>query len=121
MRRTLLALPLAALAVAGWHTTHAIAQETKTARGQLTAIGADSETVRVSDQDMKFGVDAKTRVQATGGSTKTRQAVAAKGGKDEISDLVHAGDRVSVSYQETGSTLRAAEIRVTVKAGPGPK
>jgi hypothetical protein len=45
-------------------------------------------------------------------------ATAPQGGKGQIGDLVKAGDTVSVSYQEAGSTLHASEVRVTLKAAP---
>ena len=71
MRRLLLAVTLTALSVVGW-PTHAIAQDAKTSRGTLTAMGADSVTVKVGMTDMKFMVDAKTSVEASGAGTKTR-------------------------------------------------
>ncbi len=51
MRRTFLALALGALVVAG--TTPAFAQPTKTARGTVTAMAADSINVKVQNVDMK--------------------------------------------------------------------
>src|SRR5206468_12810343 len=55
MRRTVLALPLA-LALVGWLSPHAVAQDTKTARGTVSAVAADSVTVKVGSQEMKFSV-----------------------------------------------------------------
>ena len=67
MKRTSIALALSALAMAGWPTTQLIAQETKMARGTVTALAGDSVTVKVGTQEMKFTVDSKTHVEATGG------------------------------------------------------
>ena len=42
--------------------------------GTVSAVGADSVTVKVAGKDMTFKVDAKTDVIATGAGTKTKEA-----------------------------------------------
>lgn len=111
MRRTLLALPLAALAIVGWPTTHASAQETKTARGTVTAMAANSVTVKAGTMDMKFVVDAKTTVEATGAGTASRRAQAEGEPGPKLSDVIKVGQAVEVSYREAGGTLQASRIR----------
>ncbi len=64
MRRTVVALALGALAVGGWPTIQAVAQDTKTAQGTVTVMAAGSVTVKVANVDMTFGVDGKTTVEA---------------------------------------------------------
>ena len=59
-----------------------------------------------------FVIDRSTHVFAKGTTT----ALAATGGKAPFTDLVAAGDRVSVSYRKAGSSLHAADVRVTMKA-----
>jgi len=58
-----------------------------------------------------FSIDGSTKVVGTGAGTAT----AAAGGKIPVTDLVKRGDTVSVAYHQMGSTLHAAEIRVTRK------
>ena len=48
-----------------------------------------------------FTIDSGTTVIGKGVGT----ALASKGGKDTITDLVKSGDRVSVSYTEKGGTF----------------
>ena len=55
MRRTVLAFPLAIVALVGWPTSHAYAQDTKTARGSVTAVAADSVTVARRGGTTKLG------------------------------------------------------------------
>lgn len=117
MRRLLLAVPLAALSVVGWPTSHALAQATKTTRGTLTAMAADSVTVKVGTTDMKFSVDDKTQVQATGAGTKARQAAAAGKPGPKLADIVKVGQAVEVTYQDMGGMLHAATIRRVSSAG----
>jgi len=62
-------------------------------------------------QTFTFSIDGSTKVVGTGAGTAT----AAAGGKIPVTDLVKRGDRVSVTYHQMGSTLHAAEIRVTGK------
>jgi len=119
MRRTVLAFPLAIVALVGWPTSHAYAQDTKTARGSVTAVAADSVTVKAGAQEMKFTVDNSTTITGPGAGTKTRKA-AAEGGKPKVTDLLSAGNIVEVKYHDMGGgTLHAASIRTVASAGAG--
>ncbi len=117
MRRLLLAVPLAALSVVGWPTTHALAQDTKTARGTLTAMAADSVTVKVGAVDMKFSVDDKTKVEAPGAGGTARQAAAAGKAGPKLADVLVVGQAVEVSYHDMGGALHAAAIRRVSSVG----
>ena len=130
MRPTLIALTLTALSVMWGPTIPAFAQDTKVAKGTITAtpaemrssgvvkaIGGDWVTISGkggagSSFEQTFKVDSKTMVYAKGAST----AVAAKGGKAPFTSLVSAGDRVRVSYHKMGDSLIAGDVHVTLKA-----
>jgi Domain of unknown function (DUF5666) len=116
MRRTVLAVPLAIVALVGWPASYASAQDTKTARGTVTAVSADSVSVKAGAQEMKFAVDSSTTVTATGAGTKTRKA-AEEGAKPKITELLSAGTPVEVKYHDMGGTLHAASIRAIASAG----
>ena len=118
MRRTFVALALGALVVAGWPTTPAFAQAAKTARGSVTAMAADSISVKVQGVDMKFAVDAKTTVEARGAGTKSRAAQRAGMAGPKLSEVVKVGDAVEVSYHDVGGTLHASKIRAVADPGP---
>ena len=118
MRRRFVALALGALVVAGWPATPAFAQPTKTARGTVTAMAADSIGVKVQGVDMKFGVDSKTTVEARGAGTKSRAAQAAGAAGPKLSEVVKVGDNVEVTYHDMNGTLHAAKIRAVASAGP---
>lgn len=79
------------------------------ADGVVKSVSASSLTITSGGKDMTFAVDASTRVVGTGAGTKT----AAAGGRIAITDLVHTGNRASVSYTEAGGTMKASEVRVT--------
>jgi len=115
MKRLLLALPLAALSLVGF-TSHAFAQDAKTARGTVTSIAGSSMTVKIAGQDMKFYVDNKTRVEVRGGSTKTREAAAAGKPGPTLTEVMRVGQAVSVTYQEMGDSLHASLIRAIASA-----
>jgi hypothetical protein len=114
MRRTLVAFALS-LAVAGPGIPHALAQalKAKSARGTVTAMTADSVTVKVVTVDMTFRVDAKTRVQVAGAGT--REKAGASGPK--LADVISVGQTVSVSYHDMGGKMYAASITVVSSAG----
>lgn len=111
MRRIVLAVPLAAVALLGWSASDATAQSTKTSRGTVSALTGDMLTVKTDGQEMKFAVDAKTLVTADGGSTATRKAEATGKAGPRLSDLIQVGHAVEVTYMESGGTMRATSIR----------
>jgi Domain of unknown function (DUF5666) len=88
------------------------APPTKISTGTVSAIAADTLTISAGSGAQTFSLDASTKVVGQGVGT----AAAAGGGKAAFKDLVGVGDRVSVSYHETGATMHAAEVRVTAKA-----
>jgi len=94
------------------------AQDAKSARGTVTAIGADSITVRAGSSELKFAVDGKTVLTASGAGTASRQAEAAGKPGPRLSEFLKAGDAVEVSYHETGGSMRASNIRRVTSAGP---
>ena len=100
-------------------TVQAAAQDTKSARGTVTAVAGDSITVKVADKELKFAVDSKTVLTASGAGTAERKADATGKPGLRVADFVKTGDAVEVSYQETGSTLRASNIRRVSSAGSG--
>jgi len=59
-----------------------------------------------------FIVDANTKVFGKGFGT----AAAKRGGRLPAAELIGDGDLVTVSYNETGSALHAADVRVITKA-----
>src|SRR5207249_7410037 len=78
MRRTLLALLVAAIGIVSWPVTAVFAQaNSNKTRGTVSALGADSVTVKVRDAEMKFSVTPRTIVEARGAGTRDRQAQAA--------------------------------------------
>jgi len=112
MRKTLLALAVTTFVVAGWPATRALAQDSNRTRGTISALGADSVTVKVRDAEMKFSVDAKTIVEARGAGTKDRQAEVAGKAGPKLSEVVKTGDAVEVTYVDSASgALRATRIR----------
>lgn len=121
MRQTIVALALTA-AVAGWASPTALAQsaKAKTARGTVTAMAADSVTVKVANVDMTFTVDGKTEVVAAGAGTKGREAQKAGASGPKLADVVKVGQPVQVTYRDMGGTLHAARIRAMLTAGPDP-
>lgn len=68
-------------------------------------------TVTADGKDTTFTVDAKTKVIGKGIGTKA----AAKGGKASINDLLSAGDKVSVTYDDAGTPMRASKVELLAK------
>ncbi len=107
MRRTLLALPVVIFTLAGiCFANSAAAQESKKARGTVTAMNATMVTVKVAGADMNFAVDDKTKVEAPGAGTATRRAAAAGKAGVKLGDVVKTGDAVEVSYQSLVARIR---------------
>ena len=112
MKRLIAMLGCAVLMVA----TPALAQ-TKTVRGSVTNVGANTITVNVTGKDMTFNVDTKTTVVARGASTKSRQAQAAGKTGPGITDVLKAGEAVEVVYHE--KEMHADTVRAISGGGGG--
>ena len=97
--------------------TPALAQ-TKTVKGKVTTVGANTITVDVAGKEMTFNVDTKTNVLARGGSTKTREAQAAGKTGPGITDVLKAGEPVEVAYHE--AEMHADSVRVIASVPPPP-
>lgn len=104
----LVALPLARTAEA---------QDTKDARGVVTATKPDAVTVKVGSSEMTFKIDNSTRVATRGGSTAMREA--REKGQEHLpyTNFVKVGQTVVVAYHEAG--MHAASIRVVDQAAGG--
>lgn len=115
-RATLLALPLLVLALVGLPAVSSAAAASKlAANGVVKAVTATSLTVNGTDgKDMTFMVDAKTKVVGKG--VGTAAAAKGKGGKASITDLLGAGDRVTVKYQDMSGMMHAMSVERTAKA-----
>jgi len=107
-----------ALALAAPPALAAQAEPTKTATGTITSVTGSSVTVKTASGDMTLNIDAKTRVIAPGGGTKTRAAQAEGKPGAPVTDLLKTGQKIEVKYHETG--MHAATIRSigTVPAAP---
>jgi hypothetical protein len=83
----------------------------KSVTGKVKSATADSVVVTADNKDMTFVVSPETKVEAKGAGTATTAA----GGRITFNSLVGAGDTVQVTYQEAGATMRATEVRITIK------
>ncbi len=112
-------LPVVALAFSLGIVSPVAAQATKTARGSVTAMAADSITVKVGMTDMKFMVDDKTTVEAPGAGTKSRAAAAKGAAGPKLSEVVKSGDAIEVRYHDMSGTLHAASVKKVSSPGSG--
>jgi len=80
----------------------------KTAHGTVKDVSASSLTISSAGKDMTFTVDSSTHAIGKGLGTATEKT----GGKAPITDLIKAGEQVSVTYHDMGGTLHAATVHV---------
>jgi len=90
------------------------AEKSETANGTVSAVSGTSLTITGTVAaggtfTQTYTIDADTKVVGEGAGT------AASKGKVTITDLVSKGNRVTVTYQASGTTLRATEVRVRQK------
>lgn len=117
MSRIAFAVSVVALALAGWFAPHIAAQDTKSARGTVTAMTADGITVKAGAQELRFAVDAKTLLEASGAGTAAKKAAVAGRPGPKLADFIKVGDAVDVSYHEAG--MLATRVRKVSSPGPG--
>jgi hypothetical protein len=85
--------------------------KTMTASGTVSAVSADSMTVKTKTGDMTFAVDGSTKVMARGASHKSA-AMKEEKKSTQVTDFVHQGDTVTVRYHDMGATKHAASVQV---------
>jgi len=102
-----LAIPVLAASILAFPTHASAAGKAKlVSNATIKSLTQTMLTVTADGKDMSLTVNAKTNVIGKGLGTKSR----AKGGKATITDLLSVGDRVSVTYQEEGTAMRATKI-----------
>jgi hypothetical protein len=84
--------------------------------GTVKEMGADSITIRGNSGGggsftQTFVIGSDTTIVGKGAGT----AAAANGGRVAFAKVIANGDRVSVSYHQVGSELRASDVRVLQK------
>ena len=111
-RFRILAAALVALSFLALPAHSAAAGKTKLlANSVVKTVTPSALTVTADGKDTTFTVDPKTKVIGKGIGTKA----AAKGGKASISDLLSAGDKVAVSYEEAGGAMHASKVQLLAK------
>jgi Domain of unknown function (DUF5666) len=82
--------------------------------GVVSAITGTSFTVKAASGELTFTVDGKTVVTGTGVGTAAKK-LSTEGKPQAISEFVHEGDTVNVTYHEMGATKHASAIRITAR------
>ena len=116
MRSTLLALSLAALTIVAV-ATRATAQDTKTARGTVSAMSGTSLTVTVAGTAMNFMVDDKTVVEARGAGTAANKASAAGKAGPKLGEVVKDAHAAKIPVLVFDSGLQDESLIVSLSSG----
>ena len=90
------------------------AKQVHRAAGLVTAVSGASLTVKGASDEWTFTVDPKTAVIGSGVGTAARK-IEESGGKSTITEFVHSGDSVSVTYHEVAGAKHASAVRITKK------
>jgi len=77
----------------------------------VKSVSTSTVVVTTLGKEQTFVVDARTQVVGKGIGTKSK----AKDNKPSIVDLLKAGDRVTLTYQETGGAMHASKIQVSAR------
>lgn len=88
------------------------ATKAQTAAGIVSSVNGNSLTVKGGGGEWTFSVDEKTTVSGTGLGTAQRKLMS-EGGKPTLSEFVHEGDTVTVTYHDMDTTKHASVIRIT--------
>jgi hypothetical protein len=106
----IVALSLAvSVGAVGAQSTNGSAPKPYVIAGVVQRVSATSLTVEIADRGIVVvGADSATRVIGKG----TASILLLRQGRPKLSDIIKAGDRVTVSYRQSGRQLFAVEIRV---------
>ena len=80
----------------------------KNVQGKVKSISGSRLILDQGGRDMTFTIDRETDVLARGATRATKQA----GGSIPITDIVHAGDIVTVQYRDVNGSMKAFEVQV---------
>jgi Domain of unknown function (DUF5666) len=108
-----------AILVFAWLVVPTLAQSSKSARGTVTAMAGDTVTIKAGTQELKFTVDATTRVIGEGAGTASRAAEAKGAAGPKLAEVLKVGDNVEVSYREASGMLQATTVQRVSSAGSG--
>jgi uncharacterized low-complexity protein len=111
MKRLMMLFVAVLLAAAPAFAQAKAASKAMSATGKVSAVTADSVTVKGKDGEWTFGVDKGTTVVAKGGSHKMA-AMKADKKPTLITEVGTVGDDVSVKYHDMGATKHAATVTV---------
>jgi len=87
------------------------AEKTATASGSVTAVTADSLSVKGKSAEWTFLVDKETHVSVSGATRKKSDLKDTKV-PAAITEFVKVGDAVTVKYHDSGTTKHAADVLV---------
>ena len=111
-------VPIALAAVLALGVGAANAQGKKAAAKAQSTTGV-VKTVSASSLALEngktFSVDGSTKLLAAGSTAKTAEKKAAGAPGLQITDMIHAGDRVTVRYTTNGTAMMATEVRKASK------
>jgi hypothetical protein len=118
MRRLVgvLAVTLAIAAVPSFASAQGEAK-TMNAQGTVSAVAADSLTVKGKTDTWTFMIDKDTSVTAKGATHKSL-AMKQDGKSTMLTDFVKMGDTVTVAYHDMGSMKHAQRINVSSASAP---
>ena len=83
-------------------------QGTKNVQGKVKSISGARLILDQGGRDVTFTIDRETDVFARGATRATKNA----GGRIPITDILHAGDIVSVQYRDVNGSLKAFEVQL---------
>lgn len=107
-----LAIALAiGISAAGFQTDSKVSSKDQLVAGVVKAVSASSLTLERGNGKIVFGVDSSTRVISKGTSTDLLRRMPGP----RLTDIVKAGDQVTVKYRLSGSARNAVEVRVLQK------
>lgn len=116
-RAAVLALGTTLTVVVGHATAEA---QNKEIRGSAVAVSDSSLTVKAGEQTLSFVINSDTLVEARGASTRSRRAEAVgKSPGIKVTDYVHSGDPVLVSYRQADGKNLALTVRPIAAVGTG--
>jgi hypothetical protein len=87
------------------------AGKTLVATGSVSAVSAESMTVKAKTGELTFVVDKDTHVRVPGATKKTAALKDSKA-PAAITEYVKVGDSVTVRYHDGGATKHAADVSV---------
>jgi hypothetical protein len=114
MTLTVIVVVVIGISAVGAQNNDPVTSSLQRIRGVVKAVSVSSLSLELGDKEILFTIDSSTSLSNPNGKSTLTNDLVYRGPR-RITDYVKRGDRVTITYRESGDVLHAVQIRVAQK------